>query len=173
MSAAIVAVAVLVAGAAVVRLWRADEYEQRAKAAEARAETQRATADSLFDLATQLLQKSQRADTVTRRRAERVRVVDSTNPPPVSARPNIAARDSLIADLTMQRDSLRAAAQLYARAAAVLRASHDSLRRVLKDRPAARRLHGPSVGLGVGLGLCGDRPCASIGLTLNLGGLKL
>lgn len=176
-TALLIALAVLGAGVAGALAMRsrnsASVWEQRAAVAESLAVQQSQRADSLSRAADRVATLAASRDTVIRWKTTRVVVVDSVSPPPPECEPNLAARDTLITTLQDQVRAREAEAMLRALAFVALRGSHDSLLSVVRSRPRPSAFHGPSLALGAFGGWCIDRPCVGIGVTLNVGGIRL
>lgn len=151
----------------------ASRWEQRAVAAESLAVQQSQYADSISRVADRVATLAASRDTVIRWKTTRIVVVDSVSPPPPDCEPNLAARDSLISTLQDQVQAREAEAMLRALAIVALRGSHDSLLAVVRSRPHPSAFHGPSIALGAFGGWCIDRPCVGVGVTLNVGGIRL
>lgn len=145
---------------------RAVRADSVAAAAQKELAVARAELDSLGRVA------AHRAE-IIRRREQRIVTVDSIFPPPPDCFPNLSERDSLIAEQRAQIATLAQDTLVRGRALLRLQASHDELKATLAARPRPSRLHGPSVGVGAAIGLCQDgRPCAVVGVTINIGGIK-
>ncbi len=121
-------------------------------------------------------------DTVVIRLKALVAHVDSVNPVPDTCLPNIAARDAIIA----QQDTLIFVLRQTLVFARVTIGGLTEANRVLEEALASRphlfsRLNGPGIGLGAGIGVdpiavLQGKPLAlraTIGLTIQLGGIKL
>jgi len=129
----------------------------RADSAEARAAAAEAVADELAGR--------------TRERVVEVRRVEV----PVAAQPFVAPRDSIIDDLVVENDSLRAANGALHEANDELRAalwgtqrSVAELQEVIDLVPGPKAWWKPELGAGVFVGLCtGNEVCAGSGLTLT------
>lgn len=129
----------------------------RADSAEARAAAAQRVADELA--------------TRTRDRVVEVRRVEV----PVEAEPFVAPRDSLIDELIVEADTLRAANSALREANSQLRLALGrtesvaaAYREVIEDVPGAEPWWKPQLGAGVFLGLCtGNEVCAGTGLTLT------
>lgn len=161
------------AALAAVTIWALTSrsgFEDRARDAEAFAADQRRNQRVLEDEIARLTGRVRQRDTVILERAEAVREADSTNPPPDTCRPNLAARDALIAEQAAQIADLKSLDSVNARLRRDLVAARDSLAAALGSRPRGLRLWvvdiGPPVpGAFAGVGLNG-RPTAGVGITL-------
>jgi len=158
---------------------RAEAFEEKARIALGHEHV----AQVLVDLANDRVKvlegrlASQHSQTDSAERA--VVVVDSISPPDTSCAPNIAARDDVIRSKTGEIATLHGIVDAQAESINLLQASKDDLKRALEARPKLYpRVVGPSIGLGVGVGVVGLRPDgkpalgAIIGVTFNFFSLR-
>lgn len=149
-------------------------FEQRAVAAENLA---RQTHDSVVVLHAQAdslkrVADRQRATIAARKR--QVQATDSLSPPPLACAPNLAARDSVIAAQDREIATLTNRADLAEHVGELEAASIDTLRAALAARPHPTVFVGKTLEVGAALGFDETgRLHLVVGLTVNLGGIKL
>lgn len=146
-------------------------WERRVQRALAQADSLQRVADSARGRADSLAAVRARVQTIVVRRTDSVRVVDSISPPPPDCAPNLAARDSVIAS---QRRELALDDQLLGSqevALGALQRITDSLRVTLQTRPHRSLFLGRNLSAGFYYDPISQR--AGIGLSLNLGGIRL
>jgi hypothetical protein len=137
-------------------LLRMSAFEKRAQRAEAASAVLSEQARELQHVADSLAHLA--PDTVVQRLTKYVYKIDSINPPPDTCRPNLAARDSLLAALRGKKtaDSLSFTGALAAERAAnaALTAANDTLSRALAARPRLNPVisFGPRAEVGVWVG---------------------
>ena len=159
---------------------RAETFERRAQRAETVAALLRPQIDSLQASVDSLQRVTTRRDTVIKVLRHNVFVIDSLSPPPDTCRPNLAARDSVIAEQGRQVEDLTQALHSERRANILLRQALDSALAALAVRPKYfPRFLGPNLGLGVAVGvdpttiLKHPQPEVRIGISLNIMGIRL
>jgi len=176
----VAAVIVLVAAAAFagIQARRSQEWENRAVAALASADTLQARADSLVAVADAAEERARQlawmADEMGRQVRERVERVRDVAVPDTCA-PFVVPRDAIIDTLVIVVESWRTAFDEQIKAGVALRSSNltlrsavDSLEAVLRDRPGSRSPWVPKLGLGAFTGICvGGQPCLGAGVTLS------
>jgi len=153
---------------------RAVRFEVAAQLAEGHARNAQVQVDLERDRANRFEAQAAKRDTVIRTVTVQVAAVDALHPPDSSCAPNLAVRDTLIALQAAQISDLHSQTVAQAGAINLLQASNDELRRVLASRPKAYpRFVGSNIGVGVFVGYCGARPCVGVGVSVNLGSIRL
>jgi len=153
---------------------RAAAFEEKARLALGHEHVAQIQVDLLTDQVKGLQVKLWAQRSQTQLRTEHVAVVDSISPPDTSCAPNLAARDDVIESQHGEIATLQGIVDAQGESINLLQTSKDELKRALDARPKLfPRIVGPSVGLGVGVGVVGLRPDgkpalgATIGVTFN------
>lgn len=156
-----------------------DAYERRVARVQEQKRQAEARVDSLVAEAARAENRADSAVSIIEQEAPeiqtRIDTVRAQTPEELEDHPAIVERDSIIDDLTEQRDDalaayydqLDATAKLRA-ALSVSEASGDSLSAVLSDRPGDKPWWVPQLGIGPFVGVCATgTPCSGIGATLS------
>lgn len=159
---------------------QASRWEARVDKVSEVARRETARADSLIAVATDARKRADAMVTVaeTKSRAVQTRILrirELTPAAPDTCGPFVAARDSVIDDLTNVNSTLMlahrestAALDTLARAFGIVHGQVDSLSAVLHTRPRQRSRLVPRVAAGPFVGICSDlRPCMGAGVTLS------
>lgn len=159
---------------------QASKWEARVDQLSAVARRETARADSLVDIAHDARKRAELLAQVAEDRGHAVqtrivRVRAEAVAAPDTCGPFIAARDSVIDELSMINGTLvlahrqnQAALDTLSSAFEIVHGQVDSLAAVLRARPRPRSRLMPSVGAGPFVGMCGDlRPCAGVGVNLS------
>jgi len=150
---------------------RAAQYEEALRRAEQYDDSVRVEIARLRLQRDSLRAQADRRDTVIVRQVKEVAAIDLSNPPPDTCRPNLAARDALLATQGAQIDNLREQISVLGDENRLLEGARDSLRTALAKRPGfVFRLPGIEIGkpeFGAFIGYCGGGyPCAGAGVIL-------
>ena len=149
-------------------------FEARAVAADARATAAQVVADSFKAIAKVAKASAAHRDTIIVHDTAAIDSVDRAHPADTSCVPNLAVRDSTIHDQAAQIGDLKTVAEAQIGALAALQTSKDDLQHTLDTRPKLYpRFVGPNIGLGAFLGYCGTHLCGGVGLTVNIGSVRL
>ena len=158
---------------------RAERFEQQAQLALGHEHVAQVKVDLANDRV-RVLEGRLAAQRTHRDSLERnVAVVDSVSPPDTSCAPNLAARDAVISSQTGEIATLQGIVDAQGESITLLQTSKDELKRALEARPKLYpRIVGPSVGVGVFVGVVGLRPDGKpsygvgVGITVNVFSLR-